>query len=145
MKFSPSTVRPDAALSEFLTGKVLVKDTEVSVYSDWQQPTTKVPDVFLTVYQNGSPETISHGVDYASGELCISLYCKLNSDGTVNITKVNRVLAQFDTLVDRKVVGGFYFEYDVQRFITPTTPNQATGYSITTLNMSWHTTNDFNS
>lgn len=147
MKFSPSIVQPDKALADFLKGKV-VKDsssTKVDVYADWERPTSKVPDVFITAYLNGSPSAISAGVNYASGYACVSLYCKLNSNGTVNNTKVKAILKQFDKMIDRVVIGDYYFEYDTPQFITPTTPNNTTGYSVTTLNLSWHTINNFNS
>lgn len=39
----------------------------------------------------------------------------------------------------------YYFRYDASRFITPTTPNQSSGYSITTLNLRWTTTSNINS
>ena len=73
----------------------------------------------------------------------LNLYCKMNDDGSVKNNRVNKILAQFDTLIDKKVIGKYHFAYAADRFITPTTPNQSSGYSTTSLNLNWHTVNNF--
>ena len=91
-------------------------------------------------------DTVGVGMDtpFARGNIMVSLYCKMNDDGSVKKNRVKKILEQFDDLVEKRVIGAYHFEYDPQRFITPTTPNQTSGYSITTLNLRWTTTSDFN-
>ena len=73
----------------------------------------------------------------------VSLYSKLNDDGSVKKNRVSKLLKQFDDLIERKITTNYFYQYAPQRFITPTTPNITSGYSVTTLNLQWHTTNNF--
>jgi hypothetical protein len=93
---------------------------------------------------NGNIGGIGMNADYANGFLMVSLYCKLNNDGSVKKNRIAKILEQFDTLVQALSTENYYYEYDSPRFITPTTPNQNSGYSVTTLNIRWHTTENFN-
>ena len=83
-------------------------------------------------------------VEYANGYVAVSLYCKLNDDGTVKKNRVTKILRQFDDLIERLQTASYYFRYASPQYITPTTPNITSGYYITTLNLIWHTTNNFN-
>ena len=71
-------------------------------------------------------------------------YLQLNNDGSVKKNRVEKILEQFDDLVEKHATENYFFQYDEQQFITPTTPNVTSGYSITTLNLRWTTTNSFN-
>jgi hypothetical protein len=73
----------------------------------------------------------------------VSLYSSMNNDGSVKSNRISKILEQFDTLVHNLVTDKYFYRYPKDRFITPTTPNVTSGYSITTLNLEWHTTNDF--
>ena len=144
----PSSISPSSELSAFLKGKVIVGNpdgttSEVAVYDDWERPTNELPTDFLTVYLNGDPEGIGMGADFAKGNIIVSLYSKLNDDGSVKTKRIKKILSQFDGLIEKKQTENYYFEYEPTRFITPTTPNQSSGYSITSLNLRWHTTQDF--
>lgn len=147
--FHPSAIEPDVELRDFLRGKIVVGlagggTQRVTVYSDWERPTNGLPDDFIVIYLNGDVEGIGMENDYARGYLMVGMYSKMNDDGSVKKNRVKKLLAQFDKLLEKCVTENFYFEYDSPRFITPTTPNQTSGYSITNLNLRWHTTNNFN-
>ena len=83
-------------------------------------------------------------IDFARGYLMVSLYCKLNDDGSVKKNRVSKILAQLDALVEKRLTEHYYYFYDSDRFITPTSPNVTSGYSVTTLNLKWHTTKNIN-
>lgn len=145
----PSHIQPDIELREFLDGRVFVGDgtlaKEITVYGDWERPTNMLPDDFIVIMLNGDIGGVGMDIPYADGYIMVSLYCKLNNDGSAKKNRITKILEQFDTLVEKLNTEHYYFRYDAERFITPTTPNQSSGYSITTLNLLWHTTNNFNS
>lgn len=144
----PSVIAPDVALRTYLQGKVHIGSgqnaPEVEIYSDWERPTNQLPEDFIVVYMNGDPMGVSMDTPFAKGYLMVSLYCKMNNDGSVKKNRIDKILAQIDELVEKRVAGDYFFEYDAMRFITPTSPNQTSGYSITTLNLRWSTTPSFN-
>lgn len=146
---SPSTIHPDVELKELLAGTIEVGlpgggTKKVTVYGDWERPTNGLPDDFIVIYLNGDVEGMGKGVDFARGNLMVGLYCKLNDDGSVKKNRVDKILVQFDHLFVSALTENYHFEYDTPRFITPTTPNMTSGYSITNLNLRWHTNNNFN-
>lgn len=145
----PSDIHPDVELREFLQGQIHVgmangTTRNVTVYGDWEKPTNDVPDDFLIVMNNGDVGGIGMNINYATGYVAVSLYSKLNDDGTVKKNRVTKILEQFDDLIERLQTASYYFRYASPQFITPTTPNITSGYSITTLNLIWHTKNNFN-
>lgn len=145
----PSLIEPDAELRDFLQGQVVVGtaggDTEpVTIYRDWERPTNKLPNDFIVIYVNGSMEGLGNDIDFARGYLMVGLYCKMNDDGSVKINRVQNILKQFDDLFAGLVTEHYHYDYDMPRFITPTSPNQSSGYSVTVLNLRWNTTNNFN-
>ena len=140
----PSSIQPDVELAAALNGQVLAGTTPVKVYSDWERPTNGLPDDFITVYMNGEIGGVGMDTPFADGYLMVSLYCKLNDDGSVKHNRIKKILEQFDTLLEKKLTDNYHFEYDAYRYITPTTPNQSSGYSITTLNLRWTTTSNIN-
>lgn len=146
--FHPSSIQPDVELRDFLQGQISVgsgsSEQPVVVYGDWERPTNEVPDDFIVIMLNGEPSSLGLNIDYANGYLMISLYCRLNNDGSVKKNRVKKILDQFDTLVEDRTTTNYHFKYDSQQFITPTTPNVTSGYSVTTLNLRWTTNNNFN-
>lgn len=146
---SPSSIHPDLELRDFLQGRVSVGlpsggRKTVAVYGDWERPSNDVPDDFIVVMHNGDIGGVGMKTDFADGNLIISLYCRLNDDGSVKRNRVSKILAQFDGLIEGLLTENYFFKYDDPRFITPTTPNVTSGYSITNLNLRWHTNNNFN-
>lgn len=143
-----SEISPDVELRDSLSGQISVGDgasaTFVKVYSDWERPTNELPDDFIVIYINGDIEGVSMDTPFARGYMMVSLYNKLNDDGSVKKNRVKKILAQFDELIEDLLTENYHFEYDATRFITPTTPNQSSGYSVTTLNLRWTTISNFN-
>lgn len=149
MSFSPSSLHPDVELRDFLQGKISVglvdgSTTPVAVFGDWERSTNEAPDDFIVVMNNGVYSGVGMRANYAEGFIMVSLYSRLNNDGSVKKNRVEKLLAQFDTLIEGLQTDNYFYKYDSQQFITPTTPNASSGYSITTLNITWHTTNNFN-
>lgn len=141
----PSTISPDTALRDFLQGEL---DREcpipVKVYGDWERPTNKLPSDFIVVFLNGDIEGVGMDTPFAKGYIIVGLYCKMNDDGSVKKNRISFILDKIDAVIEKRIAGAYHFEYDPQRFITPTTPNQTSGYSVTNLNLRWTTTSDFN-
>lgn len=145
--FHPSSIRPDQELRDYLEGKVFLgsgqNPSPLTVYRDWERPTNGLPADFLVVYVNGDIEGLGSGVDFARGNLMVALYSKMNDDGSVKTNRIQKILQQFDTLIEGLSTHHYFFEYDMPRFITPTTPNQSSGYSVTILNLRWTTNQNF--
>lgn len=140
----PSHIQPDKELAEALDGQIFVGGTPVKVYSDWERPTNGLPTDFITVYLNGDISGVGMDTPFAYGYLMVSLYCKMNDNGSVKNNRIRKILEQFDTLLEKKLTENYHFEYEADRYITPTAPNQSSGYSITTLNLRWTTTSNIN-
>lgn len=114
----------------------------IAVFGDWEKPTNEVPDDFLIIMNNGDVGGLGMDINYANGYIAVSLYCKLNDDGTVKKNRITKILEQFDSIIERFCSANYFYRYASPQFITPTTPNITSGYSITTLNLVWHTTNN---
>lgn len=145
----PSRIHPDSELRDFLQGTISVGlpgggSKAVPVYGDWERPTNELPEDFIVVMNNGDIEGVAMDTLFARGYLMVSLYCKLNDNGSVKKNRVDKILTQFDDAIERLVTGSYYYEYVAPRFITPTSPNITSGYSVTNLNLRWATTNSFN-
>lgn len=143
---TPSSIHPDTELRDFLQEKISVVvqggTTEyVAVYGDWEKPTNKVPDDFIIIMHNGDVGGVGMDTYFADGNLMVSMYNRLNDDGSVKKNRVEKILTQFDELIERLITDNYFYKYDHLRFITPTTPNVTSGYSITNLNLRWHTKN----
>lgn len=145
--FNPSSIHPDVELREYLQGMISVgvggtETKPVTVYGDWEKPTNEVPDDFVIIMLNGDIGGVGMDTPFAKGYIMVSLYCKLNNDGSVKKNRVSKILEQFDLIVDKLLTENYYYEYDARRFITPTTPNITSGYSVTILNLRWTTTSN---
>lgn len=142
----PSSIHPDEELRDFLQGKVTVgvDKKEVAVYGDWEKPTNGVPDDFIVVMLNGDISGVGMDTPYAEGYIMLSLYSRLNDDGSVKKNRRALLLDQFDHLVDNLNTEHYFYAYPKDQFMTPTTPNITSGYSVTTLNLKWNTNSSFN-
>lgn len=140
----PSEIKADKELKNLISGQVKSQDSkgelsDVAVYNDGERPTTKVPDDFIDVLYNGKTRAVDIPMNYIKGNLIVALYCKLNSNGTVKSNRVQKILEQFEMIVNRNVSEHYYYELNLDQLITPTTANMSAGYSITVLNVQWHT------
>lgn len=144
----PSSIHPDVELRDYLKDRIDVvvpggRTEKVMVYGDWEKPTNDIPDDFVIIMNNGDIGGVGMDTLFAHGYVMVSLYCKLNEDGTVKKNRVERILAQFDEEINELCTENYFFKYPAQQFITPTTPNVTSGYSVTTLNLRWTTTSNF--
>jgi hypothetical protein len=147
---NPSDIQPDVELRDVLKGQVRVGlagggSQIIPVYGDWERPTNEAPSDFIAIYMNGSVEGLSRENGFARGHLIVALHSKMNDDGTVKKARVKKLLKQFEDLVINNATENYFFEYEIPQYITPTIPDRTTGYSVTRLNLKWHTTNNFNS
>lgn len=145
----PSSIQPDVELRDFLQNQITVGladggTQKVKVYSDWERPTNDVPTDFIVIFLNGDIGGVGMDTPYAQGYIMVSLYSKLNDDGSVKKNRIKKILTQFDKLIEHCITTNYFYRYDTPQFITPTTPNSTSGYSITTLNLKWNTTSNFN-
>ena len=147
---NPSAIAPDEELRDRLLEENITvvtgtdTTTPIAIFGDWERPTNETPNDFIVVMNNGDVGGYGNTVSFAEGFIMVSLYCKLNDDGSVKKNRIEKILKQFDALFERLVTDNYVFKYDQERFITPTTPNITSGYSVTTLNLVWHTVNNFN-
>lgn len=139
-----SIIEPDYELKTYLDGKVSSDKSAVTVYRDGERPTNGAPDDFIEVAMNGGSDMLGPRIDYAEGYIMLILYTRLNDDGSIKHNRIKKLMAQFDELVEMKSTENYFFWFDTNRFITPPTQDLQSGYSITTLNLRWHTTNNFN-
>ena len=144
-----SAIHPDHELRDYLQGMIYIQDSKgamkaINVYGDWERPTNEIPSDFVVVMHNGDIGGVGMDTPYADGYLMVSLYCKLNDDGSVKVNRVEKILDQFDELIENLITDHYFYRYDAQRFITPTAPNVTSGYSVTNLNLRWNTTSNFN-
>lgn len=132
---------PDTALAALLDGKVTVdKDAKiVKVYAQGEQPNVGVDKDYITVLNNGVITSRTKPPGLFTGNLALSVNCKLNDDRTIKLSRMRKLVAQCAELVGDKTSRGFFFEFDATNVITPPTPNDSTGYATTTLNVLWHT------
>lgn len=149
MSIKPSSIQPERALRDFLSGKVVVGKSDggtepVTVYCDRDKPTNGLPADFISVLLNGPAMGIGRKVNYASGYIMLMLYCKMNDNGSAKSNRIEKILEQFDTLIDGAKCGDYIFRLEMGNLIMPTTLDQDTGYSRTILNVGWHTTKNFN-
>jgi len=140
----PSEVKPDSALCVILSGNVKVKNPSgtmvaIPVYSDGSQPTTGLGDDFIVVRYNGYPMSVTDKMGVWRGNLMVALYNKANSDGTARRNRIEKILAQMETLIHNATDANYRFGLEISQPITPTTVNQSSGYSSTVLNAEWHT------
>lgn len=147
--FNPSSIHPDVELRDFLQNNIVVglpggSTKAVPIYGDWERPTNNLPDDFIVIFLNGDIGGVGMDTPYAHGFIMVSLYSKLNNDGSVKKNRIDKIMEQFDTLIEKHITDNYFFEYAPDRFITPTTPNITSGYSVTTLNLRWNTNSNFN-
>lgn len=138
-------LQPTQALKNLLSGKVKVEisDTEsrvAQVYKQGERPSVDLGDEFIDVLNNGVIRAMTKPLGVFRGNLAVVLYCKANNDGTVKSTRIKSMLSQVESLVNYKSSDKFYFELNTENLITPISTNNTTGYTTTTLNIEWQTT-----
>ena len=142
---SLSQINPDLQLREWLEGQITiaVSDTEsrkAAVYRHGEKPNTDLPDEFVEILYNGVVRSLTKLIGVLKGNLALTVYCKAQANGKAKQKRVQSILEQLERLLTNKVTGGFFYEIDLDNIVTPLYVDAATGYSTTTLNVKWHTT-----
>ena len=137
------TAHPDKALKGILEGKVTVvaghyEDRIISVYAHGEMPTDKLPDEFIRIERNGSIKTRTNPIGYLYGNLAVTLYVKAQNNGDVKNNRVDSILEQLQG-IDGAVSEGFHFRLSPDNIIAPTYIDPSSNYSLTVINVEWHT------
>ena len=144
----PSIIHPDVELRDLLQGNIVVGQAGggtalVKVYCNAEAPTSSLPNDFICIQQNGSASTLGTNIQFASGYLMLILYSKMNDDGSAKMNRINNILTQFDELLEGANTANYFYRFDSDRIIMPTTTDQSSGYSTTILNLRWTTNINF--
>lgn len=141
-----SSLQPDIALKALLDGKIKSDNGTVKVYEHESLPNNVNADDFITIQRNGivtsSTRQIVNGTKQSglfSGNVALSIYCRLYPDNTANVIKSRRLMQDCERLASCRVSDGYYFELDATNPITPPNANTTSGYSVAVLNVAWHT------
>ena len=137
------TAHPDKALKGILEGKVTVvaghyEDRIISVYAHGEMPTDKLPDEFIRIERNGSIKTRTNPIGYLSGNLGVTVYVKAQGNGVVKNNRIDSILEQLQG-IDGAVSEGFHFRLSPDNIIAPTYIDPSSNYSLTVINVEWHT------
>ena len=137
------TAHPDKALKGILEGKVTVvaghyEDRIISVYAHGEMPTDKLPDEFIRIERNGSIKTRTNPIGYLYGNLAVTLYVKAQNNGVVKNNRIDSILEQLQD-IDGVVSEGFHFRLSPDNIIAPTYIDPSSNYSLTVINVEWHT------
>ena len=144
------SVRPDKALKEMLDGKLQKSDSAVkkeilNVYVSDHEPNHGKAEDFVLIKFNGAINTVTTDFRLFKGFLVVLFYCKANANGTAQQRLIEYVLSQVQHYIHRQSSQkGYFYQVDTTNALTPTTINLTSGYSVTMLNVSWHTTDRFN-
>lgn len=144
------SVRPDKALKEMLDGKLQKSDSAVkqeilNVYVSDHEPNHRKAEDFVLIKFNGAINTVTTDFRLFKGFLVVLFYCKANANGTAQQRLIEYVLSQVQHYIHRQSSQkGYFYQVDTTTALTPTTINLTSGYSVTMLNISWHTTDRFN-
>ena len=143
-------VRPDKAMKEMLDGRLqksdsVVKQEILNVYVSDHEPNHHKAEDFVLIKFNGAINTVTTDFRLFKGYLVVLFYCKANANGTAQQRLIEYVLSQVQHYIHRQSSQqGYFYQVDTTTAITPTTINLTSGYSVTMLNVAWHTTDKFN-
>lgn len=143
-----ANLNPDVALATLLDGKVSVQTSAteshtIRAYADEERPNKNLADEFIDVEWNGGARSLTNPIGLFRGNIALVIWCKAQTDGRAKKKLVKQIVAQVATLIGGKTSQGFFFEFNPDNVITPTTTNLTTGYSTTILNVEWHVTDEF--
>ena len=137
------TAHPDKALKGILEGKIIIstghyEDRTINVYAHGEMPTDKLPDEFIRIERNGSIKTRTNPIGYLYGNLAVTVYVKAQNNGVVKNNRIDSILEQLQG-IDGAVSEGFHFRLSPDNIIAPTYIDPSSNYSLTVINVEWHT------
>lgn len=138
-------LHPDKALADLLQGKVSIaisskQNRIVKVYAQGERPNVNLSDEFIEILPNGLIRAMTEPMGVYRGNLALMFYCKAQSNSTAKSNRINSMLSQVESLTHYKHNGKFLFKINANNLITPLSYNASTGYTTTTINIEWHTT-----
>lgn len=138
-----SEITPDLILAEMLKEKVVInvsatKTHTLPIYGIGEQPNKGLADEFIAIGINGNIASRTEPIGLCFGYIAMVIFCKSNSDNTIKKNRIGAIIDKCQALISRKAHKGFFFEFDRTNIITPTTNRIADGYSVTILNIKWH-------
>lgn len=137
----PSEVRPDVELRDMLTDVISTDVDVIPVFADGDRYVNPVPEDFIDITFNGDPQSMTRDMFFMRGNLALSLFTRLFPDGSIRSSRVQKLLEQIESRVNGVVSANYFYRMDMRFPIVPTTANESAGYSQTTLNVEWQTTN----
>lgn len=144
MGIRPSEIRPDLALKQILDKQIILQKSatesvEIKAYSQGERPNVGLDEEFIEILFNGTIRSRTKPIGHVRGYLAVAVYVKTYEDGSVFQIRLDSILNQLEEKVSNVTVGGFFFSFNLNNIITPTTVNITSGYSTTILNIEWHT------
>jgi len=122
---------PASALKDAL----VTKGVTTTIYINGETPTSKLPDEFIEIVQNGAMSSIGSKLGCASLNLMVSISVKLLSTGGANFVRENVILGVFQSLFEGTIVkSGYSFTVDRSRMVYQG-KNINSGYSTKILNI----------
>lgn len=144
MGIRPSEIRPDLALKQILDKQIILQKSatesvEIKAYAQGERPNVGLDEEFIEILFNGTIRSRTKPIGHVRGYLAVAVYVKTYEDGSVFQIRLDSILNQLEEKVSNVTVGGFFFSFNLNNIITPTTVNITSGYSTTILNIEWHT------
>ena len=137
------TAHPDRALKKILDGRIIIptghySEVKLKAYAHGEMPTDKLPQEFIKIELNGSVKSNTHPKGYLYGAIALTIFVKTLGNGVIKNNRLDAILEHLGS-IDGIVSEGYYFTISSDNIITPTFVDQASGYSLTTINIEWHT------
>lgn len=137
------TAHPDRALKELLDGVITIptgrySEATLKAYAHGEMPTDKLPNEFIKIELNGSVKSNVNKKGYLYGNIAVTVFVKALGTGVVKSKRLDEILGHLDE-IDGKAIDGYYFSISPDNIITPTYVDQSSGYSLTVINVEWHT------
>ena len=112
---------------------------DIRVYAQGERPNDGLDTEFVEILLNGIVRSVTKPIGVLRGGLALAIYVKAYDDGSVFQYRVDSIMEQIEEKVSNVTSGDYFFKINPDNIITPTTVNVTTGYSITILNIDWHT------
>lgn len=141
-------LNPDEVLAAWMDNCLFVMTSTTSpkravrVYAQGEQPQTGLGDEYMTIIYNGIIQSKTFPMGVMRGNLALQINSKAVSGVTARRKRLALLAEQAAAHIDRRVIGGYYFELDLVNPIVQPTVNLTTGYATLVLNISWHTTDE---
>ena len=140
----PSDIRPDLALKRLLEGSIVLQKSDsdtatIDVYAQGEAPHTGLASEFVEILINGAVRSITKPIGVLRGNLAVQVFVKSYENGSVFQYRIDSIVKQIEKKISNATSDGYFFEFNLDNIITPTTTSLTSGYSTQVLNVKWHT------